>query len=309
MKLRRILYMVVFVLIVSIPFTFAEPWASEKNKTEEAESDRVTYGLIIGGNNPETEFKQIKELGFSHCQLLVAEYTPELAKRMRESIEKYQVHPTTLICMGPGSYVWNFTEGPSTIGLIPSEFREVRIKRLYQGIDFCKEVGIPAVHAHFGFIPENPKDAHYVEFIQLMKELGKYALDRGIDIYFETGQETPITLLRAITDIGTGNLFINFDVANLVMYGKSNSLDGLKALGQYVKAIHAKDGRYPTNPYELGEEVPIPQGEVNFPSIVTYLKQSNWKGNITIEFEIAGKNYEYIVKTRNYLKKLFSTTN
>jgi len=92
------------------------------------------------------------------------------------------------------------------------------------------------------------------------------------------------------------------------MYGKSNSLDGLKILSKYVKSIHAKDGKYPTNPYELGKEVPIPQGDVNFPAIVAYLKQIKFKGNITIEYELAEKNYEYIVKTKKYLEKLFLST-
>jgi L-ribulose-5-phosphate 3-epimerase len=300
-----------YLLVISISIVISNISFSAENIaiTKEKEAlNNISYGVIISGNKPEEEFKRIKDLGFSHCQLSVSEYSPELARRLRESIEKYQVHPTTLICMGPGNYVWNFTQGPATIGLIPREFREARIKRLHQGIDFCKEVGIPAVHAHFGFIPENPKDSLYVEFIKIMKEIGEYARSKGIDIYFETGQETPVTLLRAITDIGTGNLFINCDLANLVMYGKSNSLDGLKMLSIYVKAFHAKDGKYPTNPYELGKEVPIPEGEVNFPAIVAYLKQINFKGNITIEYELAEKNYDYIVKTKKYLEKLFSTT-
>ncbi|MHB1455070.1 MAG: sugar phosphate isomerase/epimerase family protein [Saccharofermentanales bacterium] len=306
--MKQIKYLLLIAIPIMISNTSASPDNKEAIKNKEA-LNNITLGVIVSGNNPEEEFKKIKELGFSYCQLGVAEYSPELAKRIRESIEKYKVHPTTLICMGPGKYAWNFTEGPATIGLVPREFREARIKRLHEGIDFCKEVGIPAVHTHFGFIPENPKDSLYVEFIKIMKEIGKYALNRGIDVYFETGQETPITLLRAITDIGTGNLFINYDLANMVMYGKSNSLDGLKILNKYVKAIHAKDGKYPTNPYELGKEVPIPQGDVNFPAIVAYFKQINFKGNITIEYEIAEKNYEYIVKTKKYLEKLFSTTN
>lgn len=304
-QIRYLLFISILIMITNISVS-ADNKEIKKNKEA---LNNITFGVIIGGNNPEEEFKQIKDLGFSHCQLHVSEYSPELAKRLRESIEKYKVHPTTLICMGPGNYAWNFTQGPATIGLVPREFREARIKRLHQGIDFCKEVGIPAVHAHFGFIPENPKDSLYVEFIKIMKKIGEYALNRGIDIYFETGQETPITLLRAITDIGTGNLFINCDLANLVMYGKSNSLDGLSLLSKYVKAIHAKDGKYPTNPYELGKEVPIPQGEVNFPAIIAYLKQINFKGNITIEYELAEKNYEYIEKTKKYLENLFSTAN
>ena len=201
-----------YLLIISILLFISNFSFSVENKpiaNDSGKLNNISFGVIVSGNKPEEEFKRIKELGFSHCQLAVSEYSPELARRLIESMEKYKVHPTTLICMGPGKYAWNFTEGPVTIGLIPREFRQARIKRLHEGIDFCKLVGIPAVHAHFGFIPENPKDSLYIEFIKIMKDIGQYALSRGVDIYFETGQETPVTLLRAITDIGTGNIFIN----------------------------------------------------------------------------------------------------
>jgi L-ribulose-5-phosphate 3-epimerase len=304
-----IYHRILFVMLVFPFFLKAEFNQKFQNQNIEKLKSDVAFGVIIGGNNPEEEFKEIKDLGFSHCQLNVSEYSPELAQRIRSSTEKYKVFPTTLICMGPGEYVWNFTEGPSTIGLIPRKFRAERIKRLHEGIDFCQEAGIPAIHAHFGFIPEDPKDTLYIEFVRIMKELGEYALSKGIDIYFETGQETPITLLRAITDIGTGNLYINCDLANLVMYGKSNSLDGLKIMHKYVREFHAKDGLYPVNPYELGKEVPVPEGEVNFPEIVRYLKEIHFKGIITIEYELAEKNHKYIVQTKNYLEDLFRTVN
>ena len=91
------------------------------------------------------------------------------------------------------------------------------------------------------------------------------------------------------------------------MYGKSNPLDGLKVIGKYVKALHAKDGTYPTNPNELGKEVPIPGGEVNFPAVISYLKKLNFNGSITIECELAGRNNDYILKTKEYLEKIISS--
>jgi sugar phosphate isomerase/epimerase len=187
---------------------------------------------------------------------------------------------------------------------VPRENRVARVERLMHGIDFCKEVGIPAVHAHFGFIPEDPKNILYFEFVDTMKNIGEYAKKRGIDIYFETGQETPITLRRAIEDIGTGNLFVNYDTANLVLYGKANPLDGLKVIGKYVRGLHAKDGQYPTDPYKLGKEVPIPEGEVDFPRIISSLKQIGFKGAIIIECELSGIKKEYILKIKKYLEKL-----
>ncbi|MCO5236196.1 MAG: sugar phosphate isomerase/epimerase [Chitinophagaceae bacterium] len=272
----------------------------KKNKGEDA----ISLGIIARADNPEEDLKIVRDLGFPTCQLNVKEYSPELAKRLRATLEKYYISPVTLICMGPGVYTYNFKEGPSTIGLIPRETRPARIKRLKEGIDFCKAAGIPAVHAHFGFIPENPDDVLYVEFIALMKDLGAYSLKNGIDIYFETGQETPVTLLRAIEDIGTGNLYVNCDLANLVLYGKANPLDGVKMLAKYIRSFHAKDGLYPTDPYKLGKEVLIPNGEVKFPEIIAFLKSINFKGNITLECELSGTNSDYISKTKKYLETL-----
>jgi L-ribulose-5-phosphate 3-epimerase len=267
---------------------------------------KISIGIISRADNPEEDLKVVRDMGFSTCQLNLKEYSPELALRLKTTLEKYKITPITLICMGPGTYTYNFTDGPATIGLIPREGREARVKRLKQGIDFCKAAGIPAVHAHFGFIPENSKEVLYTEFIATMKDIGKYALDQKIDIYFETGQETPITLLRAIEDIGTGNLYVNYDTANLVMYGKANPLDGLKVIGKYIRSFHAKDGMYPTLPTQLGKEVPVPTGEVNFPAIISYMKKINFEGNFTIECELSGSKKEYILKTKDYLEKLIS---
>ena len=267
----------------------------------------ILTGVISSANNPEKDLKIVKDLGFHTCQLGIDTYTPQLAKRVSDSLIKFSLLPSSLICMGPGTYKWNFIEGPSTIGLVPRENRPARVARLRQGIDFCKAAAIPAVHAHFGFIPEDPADVLYKEFIETMKPLGEYAHNKGIEIYFETGQETPVTLLRAITDIGTGNLFVNYDTANLVMYGKANPLDGLKVIGKYVKALHAKDGMYPVNPSELGKEVPIPTGEVNFPAILAYLKNIGFNGHVTIEYELGEQNNEYILNTKNYLEKIIAS--
>ena len=107
---------------------------------------------------------------------------------------------------------------------------------------------------------------------------------------------------------GTGNLGINYDTANLILYGKANPLDGLDVVGKYIKSLHAKDGFYPTNPRELGREVPIGQGKVDFPKIIRKLREMNFKGHITIEREISGpQQVEDILQSKKYLEELIKT--
>ncbi|HKK41620.1 MAG TPA: sugar phosphate isomerase/epimerase family protein, partial [Bacteroidales bacterium] len=256
MKIDRRRFIFSTALVTGIPGMIsslkAAPLTKDVLKPVIPQPDNILVGVIAKADNPEDDLMIVREMGIHVCQVTIGEYSPVLAKKLKATLEKYDIKATSMICSLPGPEIYTFREGPQTIGLIPRKYRKDRIERIRQGIDFCTEAGIPAIQSHFGFIPENPNDELYKEFIETMKPLGDYALKNGIDIYFETGQETPVTLLRAITDIGTGNLFVNYDTANLILYGKANPVDGLKVIGKYVRSLHAKDGKYPADPYKLG---------------------------------------------------------
>jgi len=95
------------------------------------------------------------------------------------------------------------------------------------------------------------------------------------------------------------------------MYGKANSLDAVKLFGPLIKELHAKDGLYPNpdDPYHLGKEVNIPEGEVDFPSVIRELKKQNFKGAIIIEREFGDKQREYLIRTKKYLEDLIEEDN
>lgn len=270
--------------------------------------NKIRIGAMVYNiNDIDNSFKTLHDAGLESCQLsyVLGKMDHTVAKQVISASKKYDIKVTTVVAV-PGHCVWNFKEGPSTIGLVPEEGRDEKMKIYKEMIDFCVLAKIPAMHSHFGFIPEDMGSSRYKSFISVMKELGQYAKERGILIYFETGQETPITLVRAIKDIGTGNMFINCDLANLVMYGKANSLVAVKLFGPLIKEFHAKDGLYPdpNNPYELGREVSIPEGEVDFPAVIRELKRIGFDGSLTIERELGGSQVEYIKKTRAYLQSL-----
>ena len=138
-----------------------------------------------------------------------------------------------------------------------------------------------------------------------IREVAGYCKRNGQNFRYETGQETPITLVRAIGDVGLDNQGVNFDLANLILYGKANPVDAIELLGPYVQGIHAKDGMWPTNPKQLGEEVAIGKGKVDFPRIIERLKQLNYRGAVTIEREISGpQQLEDVRAEKTYLEKL-----
>lgn len=284
------------------------PQMVKAENAAKAKKSPITIGTIVYDlRDIDARFKELHNAKFTSCEInYSAKYcNTELAQQIRKASKKYNIRVTTVVGV-PGHSEWNFRKGPATIGLVPAEGREEKIATYHNMIDFCVEAGVPYMHSHFGFIPIDPSGEQYKEFIAVMKDLAEYAKERNIDILFETGQETPVTLIRAIKDIGVGNCFINCDLANLLLYGNANSLDAVKQFGSLIKEFHAKDGHYPNpaNPYELGEEVPIPQGEVDFPGVIKELKRVGFTGALTIECELNDSEMEYLEKTREYLEKL-----
>lgn len=216
-------------------------------------------------------------------------YSAELAETLRADAARLGITITALWAGWPGPKAWDFIDGPRTLGIVPPEWRAVRIEALKQGADFAHRLGLPAIITHLGYIPENASDPAFAEVVAAVKEVAVYLAERGMQFWFETGQETPVTMLRLIHEVGTGNLGINLDPANLILYGKANPVDALDVFGQYVRSVHAKDGRYPTDPYHLGHEVKIGQGKVNFPALVARLAELDYHGPLIIEREISGE--------------------
>ena len=266
----------------------------------------LRLGLIIGvGEDPESSIAKVHDLGLPTCQAFLDDFKPGLAERLRRGLDKYAIEATSLVVGGPGKEEWDFYQGPLTIGLVPRETRAARIAHIKKASDFAKQCGIPAVQTHCGFIPENPNDPVYRETVTAMREVAAYCKGNGQNFRYETGQETPITLVRAIHDVGLDNQGVNFDLANLILYGKANPVDAIELLGPFVQGIHAKDGLWPTNPKQLGQEVPIGRGKVDFPRILTRLKELNYRGPVTIEREISGaQQLEDVRAAKGYLEKL-----
>src|SRR4030095_16559148 len=145
----------------------------------------------------------------------------------------------------------------------------------------------------------------YKETIAALREVAEYCGRYRQHFRYETGQETPIALVRAIKDVGLDNQGVNFDLANLILYGKANPVDAIEILAPYIQGIHAKDGLWPTNPKDLGTEVPIGKGKVDFPRIVQRLKEIHYQGAITIEREISGaQQLEDVRAAADYLRHL-----
>lgn len=277
-------------------------------KATDAPTSRPRLGVIVGVGSKETPdaaIARVHRFGLPTCQVSVGEAPASLAAPLKAALDKYGVEATAAMTLGGGRMVWDFYHGPETIGLVPRATRAARVAALKRASDLAKQCGIGAVHTHCGFVPEDPNDPMYPEVVKVIHEVAGYCKNNGQLFLMETGQETPVTMLRVIQDVGLDNLSANLDTANLILYGKGEPVGAMDVIGKHVRGLHAKDGHYPTNPRDLGKEVAIGKGRVDFPQLMRRLREIDYKGPITIEREISGPQQESDIRASiAFLKKL-----
>jgi L-ribulose-5-phosphate 3-epimerase len=281
-------------------------------ETNAAPLKPMALGLLVTpAGDPEEAIRRVHDLGFSNCFLQLDKYvngfTPALASQMKDLLAKYKVTATTVEVVGPPPLEWNFLRGPSTIGLVPPATRAARIDALRQVSDFAKLLGVSQVQTHCGFIPEDPADALYPGTVDAIRTVAQHCHDNGQYFLMETGQETPTAMSRVLHDVNLPDLAVGLDTANLILYGKANPVDAVDILGPHVRSIHAKDGRWPTDPSQLGEEVLIGKGLVDFRAVFAKLHRIGYTGAVTIERETSGpQQIEDVRQEKLYLEKILN---
>ena len=262
--------------------------------------------------NMEQKFVTLRNNGFDTCQLIAWEpavWKEENAVVLKELLEKYQITVSAFWCGWEGPKVWDFYDGQITLGLVPVEYRQMRIQNLCDGADFAHKLGITDVVTHMGFIPENPNDPNFNTFCVAVRTVAEHLQNNGQYLLFETGQETPVTMLRCFEKVGTDNLGVNLDTANLILYGRANPVDPLDVFGKYVRNIHAKDGCYPTNGHDLGRETRLGEGKVDFRALFVKLRELGYDSDVTIERELVEDSQEQlkgILDSREYLQTIIN---
>lgn len=271
----------------------------------------MKIGVCVGLDTMEgfdQKMKNLVEQGFDNCQLISwnpSVWTDENSEIVNKKLKEYGIEVSAFWCGWEGPAKWNFTEGPQTLGLIPEEYREMRIKNLCDGADFAKKLGIENIVTHMGFIPENPNDPILSDFCKTVKIIADHLKQNGQRLLFETGQETPVAMLRCFEMSDCDNLGVNLDTANLILYGKANPVDALDVFGKYVYNLHAKDGTYPTNGTELGHETRLGDGKVDFEAVIKKLYGLGYNSYVTIEREISGEQQiEDIKHAKKYLEDI-----
>ncbi|MEW6355269.1 MAG: sugar phosphate isomerase/epimerase family protein [Planctomycetota bacterium] len=234
----------------------------------------------------------VKELGVPTVQLHAPHKdmaTAEKAAEFKKQFDDAGVKVTVVFSGFEGESYADIPTVKKTVGLVPPETRTARLKIAKRNADFAKGLGCDALGMHLGFIPEDKSDPNRAAVIKATRQLCDHCAKNGQRLHLETGQETADGLLGFIADVGKDNLAVNFDPANMILYGSGEPIAALRKVGKRVRSCHCKDAVWSDKPGETwGKEVPLGQGAVGMENFLRTLKEIGYDGALTIEREIHG---------------------
>ncbi len=196
---------------------------------------------------------------------------------------------TTVFCGFAGESYADIPTVQRTVGLVPEATRAERVGQTLMIAEFAQKIGVARVGAHIGFVPEDHADALYAPMVEVTRQICDALRARGQVFALETGQETAQGLRRFIEDVKCENLRVNFDPANMILYGNDQPIPALDVLMPWIDGVHCKDGKWPTQDGQLGEETPLGEGDVNLREWLKRLLELGYRGPLTIEREISGE--------------------
>ena len=257
----------------------------------------MEVGLMFwAGPDAAAVLREVKALGIRCWQLGVPGDLPldGAAPRWKAALQREQFHLTTVFAAYRGESYADVPTVQRTVGFIPQATRGEREARTLEVIDFGAAIGVGSFACHIGFVPEDTAHPDYIAVREMVRRICDHAAKHGMTFALETGQEPAHVLREFLHDVGRPNIGINFDPANMILYGTGDPIEALGILGPHVLSVHCKDGDWPPkdNPAALGTEQPLGRGSVGMERYIRKLKEIGYRGPLNIEREIEDREQQ-----------------
>lgn len=183
-----------------------------------------------------------------------------------------------------------------TGGVAPDATWECNLAHIRAAAKLAADLGLALVTFHAGFLPHDESDPAFGKMIRRLKKVAEIFSDAGIPLAMETGQETADALALLLQNLpGVG---VNFDPANMILYGMGDPVEAIHTLGPWIRQVHIKDAIRTAVPGTWGGEVAVGSGEVDWPGFFRSLDEVNFSGNYVIEREAGTQRIADILTAR-----------
>ena len=172
-----------------------------------------------------------------------------------------------------------------TGGIAPDSTWEENLKSIHATVEIATALGLKLVTFHAGFVPHDPADPDFAKMVARLKTVAEIFAAADMSVGLETGQETADGLTELLEELRQPNVIVNFDPANMLLYGKGDPIHALRRLAPWIRQVHVKDATQTTIPGTWGEEVAVGTGQVDWPAFFSTLTDIHFTGDIVIERE------------------------
>jgi sugar phosphate isomerase/epimerase len=231
--------------------------------------------------------RDLTAMGVAHGQMAIPGSIALDGANWRRSLDNAGFTLHTLFGVYNGESYADIPTVQKTVGFIPPSTREEREARSIAMVDLAAEMGVPGFATHIGFVPEDAGSTDYQAVLAMVRRIADHAAKQGVTFALETGQETAESLLAFLIAVERDNVGVNFDPANMILYGTGDPIEALEVVGPHLITVHAKDGIWPAPdaPGSLGREMPLGEGKVDFPAFLAILHKFGYEGPLFIERE------------------------
>ena len=179
-----------------------------------------------------------------------------------------------------------------TGGVVPDGTWEKNWENVQATVELSAKLGLKVVTFHAGFLPHDQKDPTFEKLLGRIRQIAKCFAGKGITVSCETGQETAPALKAFLEHLNEPNVAVNFDPANMLLYGSGDPVEGLRTVGKWVKGVHVKDAVPTKTPGTWGDEVVVGTGKVDWPAFFKTLADINFDGWLCLEREAGAQRVE-----------------
>ncbi|MCC7376286.1 MAG: sugar phosphate isomerase/epimerase [Verrucomicrobiales bacterium] len=191
----------------------------------------------------------------------------------------------------------------ATGGIVPDATWDANWKNIQATAELAARLNIALVTFHAGFLPHDPADPACQKLTKRLRQVAEVFAARGLRLGLETGQESAETLDGFLASLGSPNVGVNFDPANMLLYDKGEPVAALRKLGRWLQQVHIKDARRTKVPGTWGEEVVVGTGEVNWDGFFATLAQLGYSGALCIEREAGNQRVADIRAAAEFLAR------
>jgi L-ribulose-5-phosphate 3-epimerase len=193
-----------------------------------------------------------------------------------------------------------------TGGIAPDATWEQNWTNIVATAALAQQLGLKLVTFHAGFLPHEEQDPNFAKLLRRLAETADVFQAAGIAVGLETGQETAPVLVQLLQKLQRPNVGVNFDPANMILYGKGDPIAALRGLGPWIRQVHIKDARRTKVPGTWGEEVVAGTGEVDWRAFFATLRELGYTGDFVIEREAGSQRVADVRAAREMVGEMGS---